>query len=149
MKVKWQDFILVIVSSHKNAYPYTYQKVILLNPISKRYFLFHIRMWNGDKNNPAMGTSSQFSLGSQRRSPYDIQRHSDRVVQNSFEVKREQNHFTHHPTNKISKTIMQNVKQENEDITDESSGSDDDEQDGIVDFCNDIKNHKKLLKKLM
>jgi len=107
-----------------------------------------IRMWNGDKNNPAMGTSNQFSSGSQRRSPYDIQRHSDRVVQNSFEVKREQNYFTHHPTNKMSKTIMQNVKQENEDITDESSGSDDDDQDGIVDFCNDIKNHKKLLRKL-
>ena len=110
-------------------------------------------MWNDhDKTKSSQGTSGQFSLGSQRRPAYNIQRHSDRVVHNSFEVKRGRNYFSHNPItlhpNKTSMSILANVKQEHEETTDESSGSDEDDQDGIVEFCNDIKNHKKLLKKL-
>ena len=111
------------------------------------------KMWSDhDKSKSSQGTSGQFSLGSQRRPAYNIQRHSHRVVHNSFEVKRERNYFSHNPItlhpNKTSKSILANVKQEHQEITDESSGSDEDDQDGIVEFCNDIKNHKKSLKKL-
>ena len=69
--------------------------------------------------------------------------------------KRLENQFRQNPhapiaIDKVRKSTSGNLKQEYVEQTDESSGSDteDDDQDGIITFFNDIKKHKKDIKKL-
>ena len=125
--------------------------------------------WRRSDEDPAPGTSRSED---QRRPAYVIKRNGEWMENSNNQhfsspslasgglkkrldevQKRLENQFRqnpHVPIDKVRKSTSGNLKQEYVEQTDESSGSDtdDDDQDGIITFFNDIKKHKKDIKKL-